>query len=268
MTRRSVELLGLIASTAAAAAVGIYLLVRQGSSKVGAASTQAGSGNDALVIVLATVVGGTAAMTAVAAVFVQVNASRYRRLRTNAQKAAATPATTHEASLDPRLAELLAEAARDAADQLKLDPDQVRAALFLPDGQVLRIPPGLTVHFTDPDEASIVIAVGQGSAGRAYESKQQNIAIYHQAQSDSSISDPNERHKVHPDLKWIISTPIFGTDRKVVGVLNIDGLDTEQAVEQLKGPADGLVYWAELAGLLLGHAGNDQAGGAREHRGV
>ena len=226
MTRRSVELLVLIASTAAAAAVGIYLLVRQGSSRVGAVSTQAGGGNDALVIVLATVVGGTVALTAVAAVFVQFNASKYRRLRITAQKAAAVPATAHEASLEPRLPELLAAAARDVADQLKLDPGKVRAALFL--------------------------TAGQGSAGRAYESGQQNIAIYNRAQSDSSISDADERQKVHPDLKWIISTPIFGSDRKVVAVLNVDGLEIEQAVEQLEGPAGALVYWAELAGLWLG----------------
>jgi hypothetical protein len=269
MSRRSVEIVILIASTAAAVAVGAYLLIRQGTStRVGAESTQAGSGNDALLFVLVTVVGGTAAVTGVAAAFVQVNASRYRRLRASAQKAAAAPATAQEASSDPRLPELLAGVARDVADQLKLDPSQVRAALFLPDGQVLRIPPRLAVHFTNPDEASIAITAGQGSAGRAYESSQQNIAIYHQAQSDSSISDVNERHKVHPDLKWIISTPILGPDRKVVGVLNVDGLHTEQVVEQLEGPADGLVYWAELAGLLLGQMGNEQAGGAREHRGV
>lgn len=252
ISRRTTELIILFGSTAGAVIVAIFLLAGPSNA------TRTGAGRTLLTISI-TVGGGIAALTLVTWVFVQYNAVKYNRLRANAQQLAAqTPVSNKDTVWDGRIPALLDEAARDVAAQLDVDSDLVRAALFFPMGEALRIPPGLAFNFPDPGEAEIAIPSGEGSAGRAFKNGRQNIAIYHHAQSDSSISKKSERQKVHPDLKWIVSTPIFGARNEVVGVLNVDGLSREKPLRQLEDSANVLIYWAELAGLLLGISETDK----------
>jgi hypothetical protein len=151
-----------------------------------------------------------------------------------------------------RITELLASAVDEVAADQDISPGKVRAALFGWDGKALRIRPGLAWHMDDPDELDIEIHPGEGSAGRAYKTGEQNIALYHDPRSDSSIHDESQRSRVDPELKWIISTPIFGTEHRILGVLNVDGLTEVRTFEQLHRSLDGQLYWARLAGILLG----------------
>ena len=212
-----------------------------------------GSSRPWLVLALSSVGAVGALIAVVAGVVAGYNGIRFQRLTTaNLQRASSAADETLPEKDRDRIAELLASAADEVAAEQEISPEKIRAALFGWDGKVLRIRPGLAWHIEDPDELNIQIRPGEGSAGRAYRTREQNIALYHDPRSDSSIRDEGQRSRVDPELKWIISTPIFGMEHRMLGVLNVDGLTEVRTFDQLRRSLDGQLYWAHLAGILLG----------------
>jgi hypothetical protein len=210
-----------------------------------------GKGSKAWTPLLLVVISGTAFIIMMAAVYLGVSAARLRRFSaSNLQQA--SMGTDVSSAKKELLRELLSRAARDVAGEQHLEESVVRAALFRKYGEVLRIIPGLTWHMNNSEELQIEIGPGEGSAGKAFMMGRSNIAIYDQARSDTSISDINQRSRVDLDLKWIISTPILGRKKEILGVLNVDGLMEEKTIEQLGSSVGTMAYWSQLAGLVLG----------------
>ncbi|MDQ1700708.1 MAG: hypothetical protein QOG34_2571 [Frankiaceae bacterium] len=151
-------------------------------------------------------------------------------------------------------ARLLLEASlRDVAAQLGMRTQDLRAAVFaLDDDGMLRIVPDLCQNFSDSREISIEIRPGEGTAGRAWATAKQHIAVFANVAEESTIGDRRQRELVEPELRWIVSTPVLdGTGRPML-VLNIDGLREERDVEQLAKSAATLFYWCGLLAILMG----------------
>lgn len=180
------------------------------------------------------------------------NAARFRRFDDAMLQQASRVIHTPSEKVKETLLELLSKVAKDVAEKRHLPESRVRAAIFYKAGEFLRIMPGVAWNMNDPAELQIEIGIGQGSAGRAFQTGQSSLAIYHRARSDSSIQDPEQRSRVDPDLKWIISIPILGSAKEVIGVLNVDGLKTELTREQLEASVGALIRWGQLAGYVLG----------------
>jgi hypothetical protein len=208
------------------------------------------SGSDAPVLVILAAATGTAVIAAIVGAYFAYTNAKYQRLREKSMRQTQAVITAIPGRVQGQLRDLLRAAAEEVATQQELERSQVRAALLLPDGQSLRMTPNLTWHMDDPREFDIRIGLGQGSSGRALLTRKPNVAIYHDAHSDSSLPE-EERLRVDANLKWIISTPILGKDETVVAVLNVDGL-IPRSQEDLVKSAGNLVYWAQLAGLILG----------------
>ena len=217
-----------------------------------AAALIAGSGSKAWAPVLLVIISGAALIIIMAAVYLGVSAARLRRFSASSLQQASRVTDVSSANTREILRDLLSRAARDVAGEQHLEESVVRAALFRQYGEVLRIVPGLTWHMNNDEELQIEIGPGEGSAGKAFITGQPNIAIYHQVRSDTSISDVNQRSRVDPNLKWIISTPILGQKKEILGVLNVDGLMIERTAEQLESCVGTMAYWSQLAGLVLG----------------
>ena len=127
----------------------------------------------------------------------------------------------------------------DVANYLNIDHKLIRANLFGVDLDYnrLKIISDLTYNMTDQNELTISMAVGYGSTGRCFQSKDTNIAIFNQGWADNSFSEP-DISKVHHDLKWVISIPIFLIDSEnnpqPFFVLNIDGIKQSFNEDKLK----------------------------------
>jgi hypothetical protein len=207
-------------------------------------------------VILASAIG-VALVTAIVVGYFVFTRIKYLRLKDKRLQQASEAMQASEAiskvpeDVQRQLRELLEAAAEEVASQQQLEQSQVRAALLLPEGESLRMIHSLTWHITDPEELEIRIGLGQGSSGRAFQTGQPNVAIYHVSQADSSLPE-QQRRRVDANLKWIISTPVLGSsDDAVVAVLNVDGL-VEKTEEELLRSAGSLAYWAQLAGLILG----------------
>lgn len=213
------------------------------------------NGSKAPILIIVAVAIGAALITVAVTTYFSVTEITYRRVKDARLRQASSATTDIPQPIQEQLRDLLETAAAEVASQQQLEESLVRAALLLPVGQSLRMIPGLAWHIDDPDELAVRIGPGQGSSGRAFQTGQSNIAIYHDAHSDSSLPE-QERRRVDSRLKWIISTPILGDEGAVVGVLNVDGL-AEKAKDDLVASAGSLAYWAQLAGLILGRAAQE-----------
>jgi len=196
---------------------------------------------------------GVALVTAIVVGYFVYTRIKYLRLKDKRLQQASAAISEVPADVQHQLRELLEAAAEEVASQQQLEQSQVRAALLLPEGESLRMIHSLTWHIDDPAELEIRIGLGQGSSGRAFQTGQPNVTIYHSPQADSSLPE-QERRRVDANLKWIISTPVLGSSNEaVVAVLNVDGL-AERTGEELLRSAGSLAYWAQLAGLILGES--------------
>jgi hypothetical protein len=246
-SRRIVDRLAFGVSLTGAAITAVLLVERRGSS----VWTQ-------FAVAIAT---GAVLLGAMISAYLGYTSVRFRRFRDSTLQQASTKNYFPPGSTQDSLRGLLSAAVKDVAEEQSLDPSLVRAALFRLDGEVLRIVSGLTWNMRDEEELQIEIPPGEGSAGRAFEARRPNIAIYHSSSNDTSLSDAHQRSLVAHDLKWVISTPILGTNHEVVGVLNVDGLRIAKTWEELQKSVGVMIYWTQLAGLLLGASGEVQAEG-------
>lgn len=155
-----------------------------------------------------------------------------------------------------RVAELLRAAALDVASEQRTPAEFIRAAVFRMDTDgLLRIVPGFTFQMASPDELQIEIRPGEGGAGTSFASRQPCISILLNPVDDSTISQEKQRFRIDPDLRWIVSVPIFAGSRETpIGVLNVDGLSLQKDAEDLAQSIPTLIRWAELLSVFLREA--------------
>ncbi len=120
----------------------------------------------------------------------------------------------------------------------KIEDDSIRANVFLPEYRTsnpqgyafkLYMPSQLRRQMNHPPELDIRFHPGEGATGTVFDEGQQKIIL----SKDFFLS---ERHKsqIHPELKWIISTPLKGTKGTTLAVLNIDCIRDELNRESIK----------------------------------
>ena len=108
--------------------------------------------------------------------------------------------------------------------------DRIRANIFLPAGNLLRIDRRLAVNMNHPPELDIQFRKNQGATGVCYSTGRFQLTRRLPANAggewDSSYKmTPELNQMIHKNLKWIYSFPIRGRDSsEVLGVLNVDGL--------------------------------------------
>jgi hypothetical protein len=195
---------------------------------------------------------------------------RYRHL-----SGLATPSTPPGGPNNVRLAtatrqqlfEVLEEARCVVRDLLleknrPLEDKQVRANIFLPEydprgAYVLKIRSGLHIHMTEP-ELGIVLNDGQGLTGHVFKTCEPRVA--QRLPTEKTGWDliykitPKIAKIIHPELKWIVSMPLKGSDGKAIAVMNIDGLVHQFDIDDLYACARKLTRHAIiLAGLAAGN---------------
>ena len=146
-------------------------------------------------------------------------------------------------------------AVADAAAELKLSTNVVRGNLFgIDEHHHLKMVPEMTVNMLRPEEFTLSIPVGYGSAGRAFQNKEANIAVVGKKGNKSTIAD-EEQKKVHPDLRWIISIPVLGGNNVPAPILimNIDGIKEARSEESLRKALPHLFHWSYAISLVLKH---------------
>jgi len=117
-----------------------------------------------------------------------------------------------------------------------LSDNDVRANIFFPvcdasgkqNKNKLKIYSDLYCMMDSPKEREITFKPKQGATGRVFADGQRRVvqrlpsgngdweAVYNITDKQATI--------IHPDLKWIISMPLLGADKKPIGVVNVDGL--------------------------------------------
>jgi hypothetical protein len=161
---------------------------------------------------------------------------------------------------------LLREATLEVSSFLSISPNLVRSNIFGLDGDSwMRIIRDLTYNMSREDELKISMKVGYGSTGRCFENETINIAIFRegwQAGWGRDGSGVVEGDRADPDLRWIISIPIFLKDHqgmpKKVWVLNVDGLNHRPSREKLGEVSTRLPKWATTIALILTERLNSQ----------
>jgi len=135
----------------------------------------------------------------------------------------------------------LACAAATTARDLKVDPTLVRANVFgLCTDNQLRIIPDFMFNMNRQEEWSIALLPGEGGTGRCFQQRSAGDSAP-TVTSGPQVKDINavresELRKAHPDLSWILSIPVYapGWSGKCVWVLNVDGLSSTPAAENLE----------------------------------
>jgi hypothetical protein len=130
-----------------------------------------------------------------------------------------------------------------AASQLGLDAALVRANLFVPNANTLRMIPDAWDNMSWAPEHDIELALDHGSTGRAFtDGTPFSIRRLGGSWTAGVLPGP-EQAKLDPRLQWVLSLPIgrlvtrndITMARDVVGVLNVDGLDSVPALLQTAG---------------------------------
>jgi hypothetical protein len=146
----------------------------------------------------------------------------------------------------------VATAVADVAETLHMPAGKVRGNIFAPDGTgQLRILTEFAYHISDPTEMTISMPIGYGSTGRAFQSREPNIAILKRNWGHDILADA-EMRKLHPSLSWIISVPIFGGSGHPdpVWILNVDGL-ARVSEDELETALGELLPWGSMISLIL-----------------
>jgi len=148
-----------------------------------------------------------------------------------------------------------------AATQLQLAPELVRANIFVPSANVLRMVHGAWDNMTWAPEHELALETDHGSAGRAFtDGTPFSIRRRGAGWTAGTLPGPQQA-RLNPRLQWVLSLPIgrivrtpctrpawtppTGEDgparegltiaREILGVLNIDGLDTVPPMLQTPG---------------------------------
>ncbi len=149
----------------------------------------------------------------------------------------------------------LAEATAEAAAVLQVPVDSVRANLFgiSPDHK-LSILKGLTHHMDQAEELGLVLELGQGSTGVAFRTGRPNIAVLRADWGPASIP-VSLLSKVHPELRWIVSVPVFAdASGKPMWIFNVDGIREPADVAGLQLVVGRLVFYAQMIALIVANS--------------
>jgi pimeloyl-ACP methyl ester carboxylesterase len=152
-----------------------------------------------------------------------------------------------------KLTDTLDVACQTVAHRLGLQPQLVRANIFVPDeAGTLRIPEGMTHNMPDPGERTVVITPGTGCTGIAFKERTPTIAIMQQNWGQHTLPG-TELAKIDRRLKWIVSTPIPDPDiaGAVLGVFNIDCLDVQRERDELGGLIPDLLVLSEILAVTF-----------------
>lgn len=156
---------------------------------------------------------------------------------------------------------IVASAVADVADALGADPENLRGNVFGCDGNgQLRIMTEFGHNMNTVSERSIEMPIGQGSTGHAWQTGRPNIAIRHEDWGEHGLAYDQEQ-RLHPDLKWIISAPVFAPEQPPppTWMLNVDGLRETRTKEDLSLGVGKVMLWAEQLGRVVDAA----SGGSR-----
>lgn len=120
---------------------------------------------------------------------------------------------------------------QNAASLLGIDPALVRTNLFAPIDGALRLVPGATDNMDHAPELDLCIEADHGGTGSAFAAGTPSVVVRRGPHWSSGHLPAHELGKLHPRLRWVISLPVLSeTRRKVVGVVNVDGLDAIPAL--------------------------------------
>jgi len=148
---------------------------------------------------------------------------------------------------------IVESAAADVASTLKVSAAHVRGNVFgTNEAGMLRIITDFSCHMEHPPERSMMMPIGQGSTGRAWQRHRPNIAVRREDWGDDVLAD-DQMGRIEPNLRWIISVPVFTgrPEDPPTWVLNVDGLHEERTAKDLA-PAVGVVMqYAEAMSRLL-----------------
>ena len=143
-----------------------------------------------------------------------------------------------------------------AAARLGLAPELVRANVFAPSAGALRMIPGAWDNMHWAPEHELALEPGLGSTGRAF-ADGTPFSILRRGQGwTAGVLPGPQQARLEPRLQWVLSLPIgrlvaqgeVTRARDVVGVLNVDGLDSVPTMLQTAGdptlPALVFALWA------------------------
>jgi pimeloyl-ACP methyl ester carboxylesterase len=139
-----------------------------------------------------------------------------------------------------------------AASILDVPADRVRVNLFAPMDGYLRMVPGATDNMTHAPEFDIRILENHGATGTAFATGNPCIVLKRGDSWTGNTLPGDELDKINPALRWVISLPVRSKVRaSVVGVINVDGLDTiPTALEVVDSPAFSAAVFALHLGIL------------------
>jgi hypothetical protein len=147
----------------------------------------------------------------------------------------------------------LQKATEDVSGFLKINPDLLRANLFAPDEHGnMHIIQELAYNMHRTDEMTLNIPVGYGSTGRCFQSGQPNIAVFRGGWREAALAE-EELKKLDPDLQWVISVPVKGTndDVRPIWVMNIDCLKQQRDETELQGALGHLYAWSYTISIII-----------------
>lgn len=141
---------------------------------------------------------------------------------------------------------------QQAASILGLTADKVRVNLFAPIDGALRIVPGAFDNMTYAPEFNICIQPNHGATGRSFEAGVVCVTVKQGPYWTGNHLPGDELNKLDPNLKWVISLPVRSSRHdKVVGVVNVDGLETvPPQLQQTDGEEFKAVILALHGGML------------------
>jgi len=148
---------------------------------------------------------------------------------------------------------VIEQAAKEVAKQLSINSKVVRSNIFgVDEYKCLMMIPNLSYHMDHPPEKTIKIPLGYGSTGRCFKTCQPNIAVLENDWGKDMIED-EELKKVHPDLKWIISVPILGSDQppESMWVLNVDGIQEKKTVNDLRKALSLMFKYSNIISIIV-----------------
>ena len=141
---------------------------------------------------------------------------------------------------------------KEHAPDSRIRNDQVRANVFMPEYNMkgnagfafrLFMEPRLRRQMDRPQEFHVRFAPGQGVTATVFDECQQRIIGIRDFELTEEL-----RSAIHPDLKWIISTPVMSRDGTALAGLNIDILACELEKACVLEPL-GASIAGELAGI-------------------
>jgi hypothetical protein len=153
--------------------------------------------------------------------------------------------------------QILVEAAHMTSELIKVPEESVRVSLLgAADGR-LRFIPGYTCGEFLPDEWTISMPQGFGSAGRAFAAGRVSVAILEDDWGVYTIGEEDE--KLHKDLRWMISFPVVGGTEEFhpIWVLGVDGLAKQKTKEELVDAVPKLSQWSMAIAEVAGFTGTN-----------